>query len=355
MKLAALQHVFERRPNLETCVVHTGQHYDERLAHSLFTELDMKEPDVQLDVGPGTMSWQTSEILRRIDPVLDEFAPDRAIVVGDVTSTLAGALAAANRGIPIAHVEAGLRSFDPSMPEERNRKLTDHLSDQLFVTEPAGVDNLLREGVDPASVHLVGNVMIDTLHRERARAATSDVRERLGLGRSSYLLATLHRAENVDSSDVLQEALDALFQIARSGPVVFPVHPRTRKRIKALAGGERLRRATNLRLVEPLGYRDFLHLHAGATAVLTDSGGVQEEAAVLGIPCIIMRRNTERPSTLATGSGRLVAPKVCALIEAWNAAARGEWNVGPPPPLWDGQAATRIADVLLEAATGASD
>ncbi len=354
MKLAALTRAFEPRPNVETCVVHTGQHYDERLAGNLFSELEMKKPDVQLAVGAGAISWQMAEILGRLDSVLVEFAPDRVIVVGDVTSTLAGALAASNRGIPVAHIEAGLRSFDPTMPEERNRMLTDHLSDRLFVTEPAGVDNLRREGVDPARIHLVGNVMIDTLERERVRAADSDVRARLGLADSSYLVATLHRPENVDEPSVLREAVDALAEISHSCPVVFPIHPRTRQRLAASTEGERLRRSRGIQLVDPLGYRDFLHLQAGATAVLTDSGGIQEETAVLGVPCLTVRRSTERPVTLEHGSSRLVPANAGAIVEAWSAVARGEWVVRPPPPLWDGRAALRIADVLLGSAAAAA-
>lgn len=354
MKLAALQHAFARRPNVETFVVHTGQHYDEGLARNLFTELGMEEPDVELGVGPGTISWQTAEILRRLDPVLVRLAPDRVIVVGDVTSTVAGALAASNRGIPVAHVESGLRSFDPTMPEERNRKLTDHLSDQLFVTEPAGVENLRREGVDPGSIHLVGNVMIDTLERERARAAESDVRVRVEVEGQAYLLATLHRPENVDNAQILGEVFDALTEIAGRVSVVFPVHPRTRQRLEASADGERLRRVSGIRLLDPLGYRDFLHLHAGATAVLTDSGGVQEEAAALGVPCLALRRSTERPATLEHGSSRLVTSNARAIVAAWSVAARGDWPVRPPLSLWDGRAAFRIADVLLGAATKAA-
>lgn len=347
VKLAALQHAFARRPNLETWVVHTGQHYDERLAQGLFAELGMTAPEVHLGIGPGSVSWQMGEILRRLDPVLVEFAPDRVIVVGDVTSTLAGAIAAANRGIPVAHVESGLRSFDPSMPEERNRKLTDHLSDRLFVTEPAGVENLLREGIDPESIELVGNVMIDTLERERERAAASDVRARLGLEDSRYLLATLHRPENVDDPRALREALEALTEISHEAPVVFPLHPRTRQRLEASDGCGSLPSTPGLRLLEPLGYRDFLHLHASATAVLTDSGGVQEEAAVLRIPCLTLRRSTERPATLEHGSSHLIPMRARAIVTAWSSAARGEWPVRPPLPLWDGHAADRIADALL--------
>lgn len=354
MKLAALQPAFEQRPNLETCVVHTGQHYDERLAQNLFAELGMRDPDVHLDVGPGALSWQMAEILRRLDPVLAQFDPDRVIVVGDVTSTLAGALAAANRGIPVAHVESGLRSFDSAMPEERNRRLTDHLSDRLFVTEPAGVENLLREGVDPEAIHLVGNVMIDTLERERTRASNSDVRARLGLKDARYLLATLHRPENVDDPRVLREVFDALAEISRDFPVLFPVHPRTRQRLEASSIGDRFRCAPGIRLLDPLGYREFLHLHANAAAVLTDSGGVQEEAAVLRVPCLTLRRSTERPATLEHGSSRLVASNARAIVAAWSAAVRGEWPVRPPPPLWDGHAAFRIADVLLGSASAAS-
>jgi UDP-N-acetylglucosamine 2-epimerase (non-hydrolysing) len=353
VKLAALSHAFEAEPRIEAHIVHTDQHYDDCLSSDLFRELGVPAPDVHLGVGAGTPIVQTAEILRRFDAVLQDLEPQWVVVVGDVTSTLACALGAAQRGIPLAHVEAGLRSFDGRMPEELNRTITDHLSTLLFVTEPSGVDNLRREGIESSRVHLVGNVMIDTLLRERRRAETSDVLVRLGLTASRYVVATVHRPENVDAPETLRPIVDALQALARDCPVAFAVHPRTRSRLESFGAWAPLAALEGIRLVDPLGYHEFLHLEASAAAVITDSGGVQEETAVLGVPCLTIRRSTERPITLERGSNGLVAPTPTAILEAWSAVVRGRWPITNPPDLWDGRAAARITEILVNGATAA--
>ena len=352
MKVAALVHAFREQSRIESYVVHTGQHYDPRLSSDLFAELGLPPPHVHLHAPADMPARQLTAISDRFDDVIAELRPDRVVVVGDVTSTLACAIAATRRGVPLAHVEAGLRSFDDRMPEERNRRLTDHMSALLFATEPSGVDNLRAEGIDAGRIHLVGNVMIDVLLRERDRAEASDVLARLGLAPSRYVVATLHRPENVDVPEVLSAIVDGLRAIGRVCPVAFVVHPRTRGRLQAAGTAPDPLASDGVRLVDPLGYHDFVRLQAAAAAVVTDSGGVQEETAVLGIPCLTVRRSTERPVTLEHGSNRLVAPT--AMLAAWTEVVTGRWRVTPPPPLWDGRAAERITRVLLASAPRAA-
>lgn len=354
VKVAALARALAAAPGVDARVVHTGQHWDDRLASDLFRAFDLPAPDVQLGVGRATPTRQTAEILGRLDEVLADLAPAWVVVVGDVTSTLAGALAAAQRGIPIAHVEAGLRSFDDRMPEELNRRLTDHMSELLFVTEPSGVENLRREGIDTRRIHLVGNVMIDTLLRERGRAETSDVLARLELEPGRYVVATVHRPENVDESAALRSVVAGLGAIASACPVVFVVHPRTRVRLDGMQASGGPGNRSRLRLVEPLGYHDFIALEASARAVVTDSGGVQEETAVLGVPCMTIRRSTERPVTMEHGTNRLVSPTPRAMREAWRMVEEGRWPINAPPALWDGRAAERIVGVLAAEARAAA-
>jgi UDP-N-acetylglucosamine 2-epimerase (non-hydrolysing) len=350
MKVAALVHAFREEPRIQSYVVHTGQHYDPRLSSDLFAELALPPPHVHLHAAPDTPARQLTAIADRFDDVITDLRPDWVVVVGDVTSTLACALAATRRDVPLAHVEAGLRSFDDRMPEERNRRLTDHMSALLFATEPSGVDNLRAEGIDAGRVHLVGNVMIDVLLRERGRADASDVLARLGVAPSRYVVATLHRPENVDLPEMLRAIVDGLRAIGRACPVAFVVHPRTRGRLEATGVTAVSLASDGVQLVDPLGYHDFARLQAAAAAVVTDSGGIQEETAVLGVPCLTIRRSTERPITLEHGSNRLVAPTPDGMLAAWTAVATGKWNVTPPPPLWDGHAAERIARVLLASA-----
>jgi UDP-N-acetylglucosamine 2-epimerase (non-hydrolysing) len=342
MKVAPLLRAFAAHGRFDSFLVHTGQHYDEAMSESFFRELGIARPDVNLGVGSGSHAAMTAEVLRQIEPILIERKPDALVVVGDVNSTLAAAVAASKLGVRIAHVEAGLRSGDRSMPEEINRLLTDAISDFLFVTEPAGRENLLREGVPQTRIHLVGNVMIDTLVTNLARAREQGTLARLGLEAGEYAALTLHRPANVDDPAQL-EALFAVFEeLHRELPVVFPVHPRTRAAIEQKLGG----RAPRVKAIDPLGYLDFLALMADARFVLTDSGGVQEETTALGVPCLTLRNNTERPITIHEGTNILAGTSPLAIREELKKLLAGETKRGRVPALWDGHAAERIARVL---------
>jgi UDP-N-acetylglucosamine 2-epimerase (non-hydrolysing) len=342
MKVAPVLRELETRPRFETLLVHTGQHYDASMSDLFFAELGIREPDVNLEVGSGSHAAMTAQVLQRIEPILVERRPDVVVVVGDVNSTLAAALAAVKLEIPVAHVEAGLRSFDRSMPEEINRVLTDALAEWLFVTEPAGVENLRREGLASRRIHLVGNVMIDTLrtHLERARARRAP--EALGLEPRGYAVLTLHRPRNVDDPARLRRLFEALEEVHAELPVVFPMHPRTASALEAALGGRRPR----LRAMNPLGYLDFLGLLADARFALTDSGGIQEETTVLGVPCLTLRDNTERPITVTHGTNRVIGSEPAAIRAEVRKLLAGNGPPGRIPELWDGMAAGRIADVL---------
>ena len=344
MKIAPLMAAFRETPGLSPLLVHTGQHYDPEMNRVFFEQLGIPRPDIDLEAGSGTLAAQVSEIIRRIDPVLEQRRPDAVLVVGDVNSTVACALAAAYRGIPVIHVEAGLRSFDRSMPEEINRITTDRLSDLLFATETSAVENLRKEGVPPEKVHLVGNVMVDTLLRHRETAEReSRILERLGLEPKGYAVLTLHRPSNVDEAAVLKRLLEALGTLARRLPVVFPVHPRTEKRIAEF----RLESlAAPLLRQPPLPYLDMLRLMAHAALVLTDSGGMQEETTVLGVPCLTLRENTERPVTVSLGTNTLVGTDPERLLNEAETLLTGGGRAGRCPELWDGRAAGRIAKIL---------
>lgn len=332
------------RAGLPQLLVHTGQHYDQRMSRLFFQQLGIPEPDLNLDVGSGSQAQQTAEVMRRFEPVVMERRPDLVVVVGDVNSTLACALVAAKLGVPVAHVEAGLRSFDRSMPEEINRVVTDALSDLLFVTERSGLENLKREGVPDRKVHFVGNVMIDTLLRHRAAAEQNDILRRLELcPGESYALVTLHRPSNVDDPKRLAALLGKLDELARHLVVIFPIHPRTHK--NALEAGLHPELG-HLLLTEPLGYLEFLHLMSHAQVVITDSGGVQEETTVLGVPCLTVRENTERPATIEYGTNRLVGSDPAAMLAAAREVLNGNRPAGRLPELWDGKAAERIVEVL---------
>jgi UDP-N-acetylglucosamine 2-epimerase (non-hydrolysing) len=342
MKIAPLLRELSGRAAFGTHLVHTGQHYDTAMSTSFFEELGIGEPDANLGVGSGSHAAMTAEVLRRIEPILLEQAPDALLVVGDVNSTLAAALAAVKLGVPVAHVEAGLRSFDRSMPEEINRILTDAISRWLFVTEPSGRENLLREGVDAERIHWVGNVMIDTLLAHAARARERDTLARFGLDPRGYALLTLHRPSNVDDPERLRALFEVLEEIHDELPVVFPVHPRTRAAIERDLGG----RAPRLRLTDPLGYLDFLRLMIEARFVLTDSGGIQEETTALGVPCLTLRENTERPVTVTQGTNRIVGTDPSTIRTEVRKILEGGARQGRVPERWDGQAARRIVDVL---------
>ena len=348
VKIAPIMAELAEYPYITTTLVHTGQHYDAKMSDSFFANLEIPRPDTNLKVQTGSAVAQIAEIMARIEPVLEGVRPDVVIVVGDVNSTVAATLAAVKLGRPVAHVEAGLRSFDRGMPEEVNRVLTDSISDLLFTTEPSGFENLVREGVDPGRIHFVGNVMIDTLFRYRERARQSDVLDRLGLDANGYAVLTLHRPSNVDDEGTLGMLLGAIARIQAEIPVVFPVHPRTRQRLEALAGI--LPEMPGLRLADPMPYLDFVQLMGEARCVLTDSGGIQEETTALRIPCLTLRQNTERPITVSRGTNRIVGIEPDAIYESWRRVAEEKWPAGELPELWDGKAAGRIVRVLLERA-----
>jgi len=342
MKIAPLLRELAARDAFTVFLVHTGQHYDAAMSDHFFRDLGIPAPDAHLEVGSGPHGEMTAEVLRKTERLLLERRPDVVLVVGDVNSTLAASLAAVKLGVPVAHVEAGLRSFDRAMPEEINRLLTDAISRWLFVTEPAGEENLRREGVPPERIHRVGNVMIDTLLEHRERARGRDTLERLGLSEGGYALLTLHRPSNVDDPAQLGRLFDVLEEIHREIPVVFPVHPRTTAAIEKRLGG----RHPELRTTEPLGYLDFLRLMLGARMVLTDSGGIQEETTVLGVPCLTLRENTERPVTVTQGTNRVVGTDPGTIRSEARKILDGDGKAGRVPDLWDGLAARRIVDVL---------
>lgn len=342
MKIAPLLREMRTRESLEATLVHTGQHYDAAMSDAFFADLGIPAPDVNLGVGSGSHGAQTAEVLRGIEALLLAEPPDAVLVVGDVNSTVAAALAAVKLGIPVAHVEAGLRSFDRAMPEEINRVLTDQISEWLFTTEPAAEPNLLREGISRERIHFAGNVMIDTLLANLARAQGQGAVARLGLAPRSYAVLTLHRPSNVDDPDKLRALFDVLEEIHRELPVVFPVHPRTRAAIAGGLGGQ----APKLRTIDPLGYLEFLELMSGARLVLTDSGGIQEETTALGIPCITLRDNTERPVTVTHGTNVVVGSDPARIRTEVRRILQGDGKAGRTPEGWDGQAARRIVDVL---------
>jgi UDP-N-acetylglucosamine 2-epimerase (non-hydrolysing) len=339
MKVKPVLDALERR-GLPTVLVHTGQHYDEAMSDVFFRDLGLRPPDHHLDVGSGTHAQQTAAVMVAFEPLVENVGPDAVLVVGDVNSTVACALVAAKAGVLLGHVEAGLRSRDWSMPEEINRVVTDRLSDHLFAPSADAVDNLLDEGARPDQVHLVGNVMVDTLLANVERARAGGTLERLGLAPGGYGVVTLHRPANVDDIAVLAGIVSALQEVARLVPLVFPVHPRT-----AAALGE-LAQSPGLQIIEPARYLDFIALEADAALVLTDSGGVQEETTVLGVPCLTLRENTERPVTVTEGTNTVVGRDPARILHAARAALetpRRPCQV----PFWDGHAGDRIADALV--------
>lgn len=345
MKIAPLMRAYRGHERIQPLLVHTGQHYDEKMSDLFFRQLQIPEPDINLEVGSGSHAAQTAEIMKRFEPVMLEHKPDWVVVVGDVNSTIACALVAVKLGARVAHVEAGLRSFDRTMPEEINRLLTDAISDLLLVSEPSGVENLRAEGVAADKVAFVGNVMIDTLLASRARAEQSGVLAELGIARGQYNVLTLHRPSNVDDAAVFGRLLDALEPIQRDLPIIFPVHPRTVANLGKLGLMPRVQ-AMGMRLVEPLGYLDFLKLTANARVVLTDSGGIQEETTILGVWCLTLRENTERPVTLTQGTNTLCGTDPTKIVEAYRRCRAATAAGGRVPEKWDGKAAERIAELL---------
>lgn len=382
MKLAAIARAVEEYNQTHTTdnkvithvIVHTGQHYDEKMSKSFFEDLAIPKPDINLEVGSGSHAAQTAEIMRRFEPVLLAEQPDVLLVVGDVNSTIACSLVAAKieyqrgsvRKRPIiAHVEAGLRSFDPDMPEEINRMLTDTLSDLLFVTEESGMQNLYQAGVKKSKIHMVGNVMIDTLQSHLEKARLSDVRQRFGLP-EHYGVVTLHRPSNVDFRETLEPLLTTLHEISRTIPLIFPLHPRTLKHIEtfglaALLNWSSYPDAKNqlhqvplsdspseMYITPPLGYLDFLHLIEKATLVITDSGGIQEETTYLKIPCMTLRKNTERPVTVTVGTNYLVGTNPDDILATAKTIIAGRAKKAAVPEMWDGQAGARIVNIICQ-------
>lgn len=347
MKIAPVVWAMRRRAQeFAPVVVHTGQHYDAQMSAAFFRDLELGEPDIYLGAGSGSHAEQTAAVMQRFEPVVLTEQPDWVVVVGDVNSTLACALVCAKLGVRVAHVEAGLRSRDRRMPEEINRVVVDQIADLLLTPSADADDNLRAEGIPSKRIRLVGNVMIDALFAQVERAKTSTVREELGLAAVDYAVVTLHRPSTVDTAATLSGVLDALAKISQKLPVIFPVHPRTQARLAAF-GLDKFD-GSNLRLIEPLGYLDFLRLYSGARLVLTDSGGLQEETTALGIPCLTLRENTERPVTVTTGTNRVVGTDPEKIIAASKEALRTprESHAHRVPPLWDGCAADRILDVL---------
>jgi UDP-N-acetylglucosamine 2-epimerase (non-hydrolysing) len=355
MKVAPLMRAFAEQPSLPGVVlVHTGQHYDLEMNERLFADLELPRPDLNLEVGSASHAVQTAEVMRRFEPVVDELKPACVIVVGDVNSTLACSLVASKKRTPVAHIEAGLRSFDRDMPEEINRLLTDQLADILYTTESDAAHNLAREGIDPSRVHFVGNVMIDSLLQQRASAiAPGETLARAGIdpgticGEHGFAVVTLHRPSNVDSADAFTEALAVLRDVAQRLPVVWPVHPRARSNIERFGLAQMFAELPIVRL-EPQGYREMLGLLMHARLVLTDSGGIQEETTALSVPCLTMRSNTERPITVEQGTNTLVGRDRAKVIACVDDILRTGGKRGRIPDLWDGHAAERIAAHLRE-------
>ena len=348
MKIAPIMQAFGAGVNpILAKIVHTGQHYDEAMNKSFFADLGIPQPDINLGVGSGSHAVQTAEVMRRFEPVLDQEQPAAILVVGDVNSTIACALVAAKKGVAVIHVEAGLRSYDRAMPEEINRVLTDQLSDLLYTTERSALHNLAREGIDPSRVQFVGNVMIDTLHHNLKKAIPASV----SLANSGadiskgFVVLTLHRPSNVDQESILKTLLETVGQISQQLPVIFPLHPRTKSRIEQFHL-EALLTQSNIYTLPPVGYLHMLGLMREAKMVLTDSGGIQEETTALGVPCITLRDNTERPITVEEGTNVVVGSAHEKVLAAAQDVLLTGGKAGRVPEYWDGHAAERIAEHL---------
>lgn len=348
MKIAPLVAEMHRHVDIRQTLLHTGQHYDDKMSQIFFDQLNIPRPDVYLGVGSGSHAEQTARVMIEFEQVLLADRPDLVVVVGDVNSTLACTITAAKLWVPVAHVEAGLRSGDRRMPEEINRIVTDALSGLLFTTSRDADENLLQEGVLTENIFFVGNVMIDTLNKHRRRAERLATPARFGLQPGHYALLTLHRPSNVDDPAVFAGILDALTQIQRDLPILFPAHPRTVKRIEEFGFTARLDDAPALHIIEPLGYLEFLDLMMHAQLVLTDSGGIQEETTILGVPCLTLRENTERPITITQGTNILVGTDPDRIVAETQRILLGESKAGRTPELWDGHTAERIVAILQE-------
>lgn len=347
MKVAPIHRAFQKHNDkFEHVICHTGQHYDKNMSDSFFTDLDMPEPKFFLGVGSGSHAEQTARIMIEFEKVCLNYKPDLVIVVGDVNSTIACSLTAVKCGIKTAHIEAGLRSFDMTMPEEINRIATDSISNYYFVTEQSGIDNLKKSGISDEQIFFVGNTMIDSLFYALPKAEKSAINNELNLIPQQYALITLHRPSNVDDSSNLSYLLEVLDYLTRHRTVVFPIHPRTRKNIEKF-GLTSYYKNKKIRFTDPLGYIDFLSLMKNADFVLTDSGGIQEETTVLGVPCLTARTTTERPSTILLGTNLLVHPDKVSIIKSIDNLLNNQRRRAKVPPLWDGHAAERIVNVFI--------
>lgn len=346
MKIAPIQRAMKNSDKIHPLLVHTGQHYDEKMSELFFTDLELPEPDVYLNVGSGSHATQTAKIMIEFEKVLEKEKPDLILVVGDVNSTAACSLVASKMGVKIGHVEAGLRSFDRTMPEEINRIVTDTLSDYLFVTEQSGLDNLRNEGIPDSKVFFTGHVMIDSLIFFLEKAKQSDILDKMHLNGTPYVLVTLHRPSNVDVKENLEKLLNAFEIVGKNLKIIFPIHPRTKKMIGAFALDKKVEYNKNLILTDPIGYLDFMKLMQNSTLCLTDSGGIQEETTYLGIPCITMRENTERPVTVDIVTNVIVGSNTKLIVSEVEKILQGKQKIGKIPELWDGKAAERIVEVL---------
>lgn len=347
VKVAALYRAFAKCPEFSVRLVHTGQHHDDAMYKVFLTQLELPDPDFSLGIHGGSHSWQTAQIMLAFEKVLSSESPDMVIVVGDVNSSLACALVAAKEGVPLAHVEAGLRSGDRTMPEEINRILIDQMSDELFVSEELAVKNLQSECIAPEKIHFAGNVMIDTLVYCRQRASELSVMEDLGLNKKDYFVLTMHRSSNVDSPEELRLLVELIGAVCKLRTVVFPVHPRTKSNLISQGIWARLEDIEGLRLLPPQGYLEFVNLTSNADLVITDSGGVQEETTFLGVPCVTLRKSTERPSTIEEGTNRLVGGlDVANAMHIINEVINGEKKYTSLPALWDGFASDRIVQII---------
>lgn len=357
MKIAPLMAEYKKYPEIKPILVHTGQHYDIRMSEQFFNQLEIPRPDINLEIGSASHAIQTAEIMKGFEPVVLKYKPNIVLVVGDVNSTLACALVATKLGVKVVHVEAGLRSFDRQMPEEINRVLTDAISDYLFVTEPSGLKNLEKEGIPKGKIFFVGNVMVDTLLKNHEKAKRSTILDDLKLDEKGYAVVTLHRPSNVDDPLVFKKLLEVFQKIGRELPIIFPVHPRTKRNMdvfgfekKTSKKGEKQPSGSNggLRVIDPIGYLDFLKLMASAKVVFTDSGGIQEETAILKVPCLTLRENTERPITLEAGGNKLVGSNPDRILASFKEVVADTHVRYRIPRFWDGDAAGRIVRTLIE-------
>ena len=346
MKIAPIMRAMKKTKGMKPTLVHTGQHYDQKMSKSFFDELDIPKPDINLNVGSGTHTSQTAEVMLRFEEVVENKKPDLILVVGDVNSTMACSLVGSKLRIPVAHVESGLRSGDRDMPEEINRLVTDSISDILITTSTDADANLIAEGVPKNRIFFTGNVMIDNLMHNLPKAKQQQTAEKMGLKPKTYTLVTLHRPSNVDTKASLSQIMAALERIQQESTIIFPVHPRTRANIEKFVTKSQMKRLKNIRFIEPQSYFNFLNLMMNAALVLTDSGGIQEETTVLGVPCLTARENTERPVTITEGTNKLVGTNKDKIITAALKSLHGKAKSGRRPKYWDGKAAERIVKVI---------